>query len=152
MSTGAPDERAKSGAKLFWLSAIAGWAVIAYGIRGLFHHHVDTNPSDLAWFVVGGALLHDLLVAPLLLIAGVVVARAVRGRVRAIVQAALIVSGALALFSYPLIRGYGNAVHNPSALPHNYAAGLAIVLATVWAVASILAVVAIRRGRTSTRG
>jgi hypothetical protein len=151
MTLGAPDERPEPGGKLFWLSAIAGWIVIAYGIRGLLHHHVDTNPSDLAWFFVGGALLHDLLVAPLLLIAGVLVARSVPGRARAIVQAALIVSGALALFAYPFIRGYGHAVHNPSALPHNYTADLAIALAVVWGVASVLVVALLWRRRPSTR-
>jgi len=47
----APERRL--GGPVFWLSAAIGWAVIAYGLRGLFHHHVDTRPGNLATFVVG---------------------------------------------------------------------------------------------------
>ena len=32
---------------LFWISAAVGWGIIAYGLRGLFHHHVDTRPANL---------------------------------------------------------------------------------------------------------
>jgi len=121
---------------LFWISAVAGWAVIAWGLRGVFQHSLETRPSNLAKFVVGGALLHDLLVAPLIIVAGVLVARAVPSRARAVVQGALAISGIVALFSYPLVRAYGLATNNPTSLPHNYAAGLMIVLGVVWAVAA----------------
>ena len=52
---------------LFWISAAAGWLVIGWGLRGIFQHSLDTRPANLARFVVGGALLHDLIVAPLVL-------------------------------------------------------------------------------------
>jgi hypothetical protein len=124
----------------FWLTAAIGWAIIAYGLRGMFHHHIDTRPSNLARFAVGGALIHDLIFAPVVLVAGVLVARVVKGRYRAIVQAALFVSGCLGLFSYPLVRGFGHATHNPSSEPHNYTANLAVVLGIVWGVATMWAV------------
>jgi len=130
---------------LFWLSAAAGWAVIGYGLRGLLHHHVDTRPSNLATFFAGGALIHDLVVAPILITVGVVIGRYVPGRIRAVVQAALIVSGGLALFSYPLVRGYAHRLHNPSSLPHNYTANLVLVLAIVWTVAATILVIRLRR-------
>jgi len=129
----------------FWVTAALGWGVIAYGLRGMLHHHIDTRPPNLARFVIGGALIHDLVFAPLVLVVGVLVARAVPGRVRAIVQGALIVSGCLALFSYPLVRGFGHAAHNPSSLPHNYTANLGVALGVVWGVATLLAVLALRR-------
>lgn len=131
----------------FWLSAAAGWAVIGVGMRGIAVHAVDTRPADLARFVVGGALLHDLVVAPAAIAAGVLVARTVPGRVRAVVQAALIVTAVVALFSVPLVRAYGRATHNPTSLPHNYAANLAAVLAVVWAVAAVVAVARLTRRR-----
>ena len=130
------NERHRVG-PLFWVSAAAGWAVIAFGLRGIFQHSIDTRPADLARFVVGGALLHDLVVAPLVILAGVLVARYVRARSRAVVQAALVVSGVVALFSYPLVRAYGLALNNPTSLPHNYARNLLVVLGVVWAVAAI---------------
>ena len=129
---------------LFWVSAAAGWAVIAWGLRGIFQHSLDTRPANLAKFVVGGALLHDLFVAPLVIGAGVLLARTVPGRARAVVQAALAVSGTVALFSYPMVRAYGLAAHNPTSLPHNYTANLLLVLGVVWAVAAGVVVARLR--------
>ena len=116
---------------LFWGSAAAGWALIGWGLRGALHHRIDTRPGQLARFLLGGALAHDLLLAPLVLLAGVALSRAVRGRWRAPVQAALFISGTLALFTYPELRGYAHALHNPTSLPHNYTADLFVVLGAV---------------------
>ena len=121
---------------LFWISATAGWGVIGFGLWGILSNSLDTRPANLARFVVGGALLHDLVVAPVVILLGVLLARAVPGRARATVQAALAISGILALFSYPLVRAYGLAANNPTSLPHNYALNLTIVLGVVWAVAA----------------
>ncbi len=129
----------------FWLSAAIGWIVIGAGLRGIFLHSLDTRPANLARFVVGGALLHDLIVAPLVILAGVALVRAVPGRSRAIVQAAVVVTGVLAVFAYPMVRGYGLAANNPTSLPHNYALNLLVVLGVVWAVAAAALVVKLRR-------
>ena len=90
---------------LFWASAAAGWALILWGVRGALHHRIDTRPGQLARFLLGGALAHDLVLAPLVLLAGTALARIVRGRWRAPLQAALFVSGTLLLFTYPALRG-----------------------------------------------
>jgi hypothetical protein len=129
---------------LFWISAVVGWGAIGWGLRGIFQHSLDTRPANLAKFVVGGALLHDLLVAPVLIVVGVLVTRAVPGRARAVVQGALAISGVVALFSYPLVRAYGLAANNPTSLPHNYTANLLIVLGVVWAVAAGLVIARLR--------
>ena len=140
----AQDDDRRAG-PLFWISAAAGWAVIAWGLRGIFQHSVETRPGNLARFVVGGALLHDLLAAPLVILAGVLLARTVPGRARAVVQGALAVSAIVALFSYPLVRAYGLAINNPTSLPHNYTANLLVVLGVVWAVAAAAVIVRLRR-------
>jgi hypothetical protein len=139
--------RGAAGGTLFWVSAAVGWVVIAAGVRGIFENSIDTRPGDLARFVVAGALLHDLVIAPLVILAGVLVRRAVRGRARAVVQGALVVTAVVALFSYPLVRAYGLATGNPTSLPHDYAANLLGVLGVVWAGAAVLSVV-----RLSTSG
>ncbi|MHB8465636.1 MAG: hypothetical protein ACYDH6_19420 [Acidimicrobiales bacterium] len=122
----------------FWLGAAAGWFVIGYGLRGLLHHHVDTRPANLARFVFGGLVLHDLLLAPAVTALGVVVSRLVPAAHRAVVQGAMIVSGILLLFSWPFVRGYAHVLHNPSSLPHNYTANLAVALGWVWAIAALI--------------
>ena len=47
------------------------------------------------------------------------------------VGAALFISGTLALFTYPELRGYGHGLRNPTSLPHDYAANLGLVVAAV---------------------
>lgn len=121
----------------FWITAAIGWAVIAWGVVGIFSNSLDTRPANLAKFVVGGALLHDLVVAPLVILAGVLVVRRVPAWARGSVQAALAISAIVALFAYPLVRAYGLATNNPTSLPHNYGLNLLIVLAVVWAVAGL---------------
>ena len=131
---------------LFWATAAAGWALILWGVRGALHHRIDTRPGQLARFLLGGALAHDLVLAPLVLLAGTALARIVRGRWRAPLQAALFVSGTLLLFTYPALRGYAHALHNPTSLPHNYAANLALVVGAVLVgTAAVAAVNASRR-------
>ena len=129
----------------FWISAAIGWAVIAWGVIGIFANSLDTRPANLARFVVGGALLHDLVVAPLVIVAGVLLVRAVPGRIRAPVQAALIVSAIIALFAYPLVRAYGLAANNPTSLPHNYTLNLLLVLGAVWAATAVAVIVRLKR-------
>ncbi|HUR22606.1 MAG TPA: hypothetical protein VMZ73_01920 [Acidimicrobiales bacterium] len=128
----------------FWISAAVGWAVIGWGVAGIFRHSLDTRPANLAKFVVGGALLHDLIIAPVLILVGVLVARAVPGRASGPVQAALAISAIVALFSWPLVRAYGLAANNPTSLPHNYGLNLLIVLGVVWAVAAAAVVLKLR--------
>ncbi|MBW3573319.1 MAG: hypothetical protein KY450_00425 [Actinobacteria bacterium] len=133
---------------MFWGSAAAGWAVIAWGVWGAVGQHVDTRPADLVRLVVGGILVHDLVVVPLALLGTWVVARVVPARGRRWVQAALVATAPLALFAYPMVRGFGRLPDNPTALPHHYAANLALVTSAVaLAVAAVAAVDALRRRR-----
>ena len=92
----------------------------------------------LGWLTAG------LLVAPLAILAGVLVARHTPARARAPVQAALAISAIVALFAYPLVRAYGLAANNPTSLPHNYGLNLLVVLGLVWAVAGVAVVLKLR--------
>jgi hypothetical protein len=131
--------------RLFWIGTAAGWAVILYGLRGALHHSLDTRPSQLARFLIGGALAHDLLLAPAVLGVGVLLRALLPGRRRA-VQQALIICGPLALFAYPQIRGYGHALRNPTSLPHNYIANFFLVAGAV-----IIAVAVTSRAKVNDR-
>lgn len=118
-----------------------GWGLIGWGLRGIFIHHVDTRPSSLARFFLGGALIHDLIFAPLVLVGGYLISRAVPASWRVYVQVAFIISGVLALIAYPEVRDYARILHNPTSLPHNYTANLAVVVGVVWLGTAIFAVV-----------
>lgn len=134
--------------RLFWISAAVGWVVIGWGLRGALHHRIDTRPAELARFFVGGAVIHDLIFAPAVLVAGVAVARLAPRRGRSYIQAALIISGLLVLFTYPEVRDYARVLHNPTSLPHNYTQNLLVVIAAVWVVTALVAAgAALRRRR-----
>ena len=120
----------------FWIGAAVGWGFIVFGLRGVLHHSLDTRPSQLVRFWIGGALAHDLLLAPLVLAAGAGLTRLVAARWRATVQRALVICGPLALFAYPEVRGYGHVLRNPTSLPHNYAANLLLILVVVGVVSA----------------
>jgi hypothetical protein len=133
-----PAEITRRGAG-FWVSAAIGAAVIAFGLRGLFTHHIDTRPPNLAKFFIGGVIIHDAVFAPIVLAGGVLLARLVRGRARAYVQAVLIIVGCMALFAFPEIRDYARINHNPTSLPFNYTANAAAVALAVAVAAAVTA-------------
>jgi len=142
VSTSHPAPRGR----LFWIGTAAGWAIILYGLRGVFHHSLDTRPSQLARFWIGGAVLHDLVLAPAVLGIGVGLARLAPRRRRATLQQALIICGPLALFAYPEIRGYAHILRNPTSLPHNYTVNLLLVTGAVIGAVAITAFIRRRAG------
>jgi hypothetical protein len=130
------------------IGLVVGVPIIAYGIRGALIDAEDTEPRELAGWFVRWAVLHDLLVAPILLLVGYAVSRLVRDNVvRAILRGALLVSAGLALVAYPLVRGYGRTPRVPSALARDYGTGLTTYLAITWLVAIALIIVHRARGR-----
>jgi hypothetical protein len=141
----------------FWIGTVVGWSVVAYGVYGIFHNHIDTRPTlkarELGRFFAGLLVGHDVLVVPLALLVGLAVNRLVPGRVRSFVQAAMIVSATLVLFAYPAVRGFGRHVDpaNHTLVPRNYAHGLLLSIALVWAAALVLAAVKLLRGRRHRR-
>lgn len=140
--------------KSFWPAVVVGGAVMAVGVRGLLVNGADTNPRRWLVLFLASALAHDFVVAPVVIGVGVALAKALPAWVRPFAQAALLASGALALFAYPFVRGYGRRPANPSALPLDYARGLLVALGAVWLVAAALALLRRRRpvGRRSAPG
>jgi len=112
---------------MFWLAAAAGWALMIFGVRGIFIHHIDTRPWDLGRFFAGGLIGHDLLFAPLVAVVALAARRVIPGRLRGPVEAAVFVAGTVFLFAYPGIRRFADVLHNPTSLPHNYTVNAALV-------------------------
>jgi hypothetical protein len=120
-------------------------------VAGVVRHHVDTRPADLLRFVAGGILLHDLVVVPLALVGAYLLNRAVPVPWRRWVQVTLVVAAPLALFAYPMVRGFGRIPGNPTVLPHDYATNLALVVTAVVAIVAALATTHRRRPGPSRR-
>ncbi|MFG2755572.1 hypothetical protein [Streptomyces wuyuanensis] len=105
-------------------------------------------PGVLVW--LGGALvLHDAVLAPLVLGVGLLVAGL---PARGVVRGALVVGGSLVLITLPLLLRPG-APPNPSALPLPYGRNLVIVLGAVAGAACLVLLVRwLRRRRWFTEG
>ena len=131
----------------FWIGLVLGWGVMLYGLMGLLEHQRQTHPVVAAKWFVGAALVHDLVLAPVVFALGWVITRFVSSSVRPFVQGALFVSSVIALYSFPSVRGYGRLSNNPSILPNNYAHGLVLTLAFVWAGAAVLATARLQHRR-----
>jgi hypothetical protein len=135
--------------RLLWPAVVLGWIIIGAGLRGLWVNRNLTRPFPWAVLFGGGLIVHDLVVAPLVVAGGWAISRLTPKAVRALLQGALIASAIITLYAWPLVRGYGRNPTNPTILPRNYAHGLLICLAIVWLAAGSLGILRWKRsGRT----
>lgn len=139
--------------RIFWGSVVLGGAVMTFGITGLVAERAAADTFAVARLVLGAAVVHDAVVAPVVFGLGLALSRLVPGWARGPVQSGLFVSAVVSLYAWPFVRGYGRAATNPSALPLRYGLGLAVILATVWsAVALAVALRAHGRGSPGSVG
>lgn len=122
--------------------ALGGLGVALIGI-GAWLVASQPQPAGVLLWLAGAVVLHDGIIAPLVLAVGLMV---VGRRQRGVLRGALVVAGSLILVTLPLLLRPG-AAPNPSALPLPYARNLVIVLAVVAAVAGALILVRRRRTR-----
>ena len=119
----------------FWIALVPGMALMTWGVR----LYLDATPDlarriDLAGWLVGLDLAHDLLLAPVLVGFGTIVTRLTPTRLLGPVQAALIASGSVLLVGLlPLLGSAGSA--NPTIQPIDYAPSIAAVLVAIWVAA-----------------
>ncbi len=119
------------GGPVFWGGVLVGWAVIGFGIFGAITIGRRINYSFAIWFL-GGLLVHDFLVAPIVFTVGKALRRVVAGRYRAAITAALVVSAFFVVVSIPFLGRFGMRADNATVLPRNYTTGLLVMLAIVW--------------------
>jgi hypothetical protein len=110
---------------LFLLGAVTA----GYG-GWLLQSQLDTT---LLW-LVGGPLLHDALVAPLVGLIGLALSRLLTDRVHlAWITAGLVTTATLLLIAVPLLWRPADAPPNPGLPDHDYPLELTIWLAILWA-------------------
>jgi hypothetical protein len=123
----------------------SGTAVAGYGGWLLW----PQLPAAWTW-LVAGPILHDVIVAPAIGVAGLALGRLVPDPVRrACVTAGLAISAVLLLVAVPLLWRPQPAPLNPGLHDRDYLQGLIVALLTVWA--GVLAGAASRRLRLSGR-
>ncbi|WP_236246226.1 hypothetical protein [Streptomyces sp. CC210A] len=123
-----------------WVLGTAGVALMGVGAWLL----ADTRtPWDVVVWLGGAVVLHDAVVAPLVLGLGLLVART--GTARGVVRGALVVAGGLTLVALPVLLA-PRRPSNPSVLPLDYTRNWLLLLAAV-AVGALLVAVAPAVGR-----
>ncbi|KQS68312.1 hypothetical protein [Modestobacter sp. Leaf380] len=134
-----------------WLFLAPGLAAVAFGAYGLLTAGgAIPLGSWLTWFV-GGALVHDLVIAPVWIGLGWVAARVLPRPARGPVVVGAAVSGSLTLVALPFVLGIGGDPGDGSFLPRDYGQTLLVVVGVVLAVTAVWAVLAVRAqaGRVS---
>jgi len=120
---------------------VLGVPVVAYALRGALVDAHLTHPAELARWIVGLAVLHDLVLVPVVLALGA----ALRCHVPALtwhpIRVALLTSAVLIAVGWPFVRGYGRDPNIPSLLPRDYRAGLLAAVALVWLAAAVWIVI-----------
>lgn len=116
---------------------LPGLAALAWGIVLFGQFVLPFGPRALvasAW-LVGGPVVHDAVVAPLVAVAGLVLVRYLPPAWRGPVIAGAVVSAVLAVLAVPLLwRDYG-APPVPGLHDTNVVPGLLAALGVVWALA-----------------
>ncbi|HSV64759.1 MAG TPA: hypothetical protein VLJ59_02475 [Mycobacteriales bacterium] len=120
-----------------WVLLAVGVALAGFGVWTLLHRTFDTRPVDTATWAVGGLVLHDGLLAPVVFLAGWLLARAVPARVvpawaRAMLGSVLVLAGVCVLLLVPKWRSPAHA-GNPSVHPPPSAADIAVAVAVALA-------------------
>jgi hypothetical protein len=133
-----------------WVFAIAGVAALAWGAWLLWDLAARHDAIQVAFWFAGGPVLHDAVVAPVVGLAGLVLAKVLPPPAKAPVVVGLVLSGVLVLLTVPLVwRPYGVAV-NPGLHDRNYVLGLTIALGVVWL--GVAASAWLRRKTNAARG
>lgn len=114
-----------------WTVIVMGWAVMGVATVGAF---TDVRLGGVgAWttWVLGAALVHDLVLLPVVLASGWLVCRLLPVPWRVPMRTALVVSGIVVLSVWPIARRWGARADNPSILPLPVQRNLLVLVATL---------------------
>ena len=124
-----------------------GALLVGYGAWRLLGNAEETKPLKLAEWLLAAVILHDGVLAWLVLGVSWLVARVVPGRARTYVQAGLVCAALLTVIALPLIYRRGHAAAGLTLLEQNYAAHLAVLLGIVAGLACVAYAVRVLRDR-----
>ncbi len=141
------------GGALFWIGAVIGIGIMAFGVKGLLDAAPSTQPNQVWLSLLGLDLLHDAIVAPIVCLVGLVLTRFLPDRVRVPVRAGLFASAIVILVGWAALRGYGHdqVPDNPTVDPLNYGTAVLTVLAIVWVAVMMWACASLWLGRRAER-
>ena len=128
-----------------WLVGLAGLPVAGYGVWLAFSRQDLDQVLDVGVWLLAGVLVHDVLIAAVGLLVGLVVL-ALPTSVRAPATVALVVVGSLTLVALPVLGRFGERAGNPTHLDRPYLAAWLILVAVVTLGVVVVGVVRSRKG------
>jgi hypothetical protein len=109
-----------------------GVVAIGYGALRILTDSKDTKPIALLKWLIGSLLVHDLLIAPVVIGIGWLLARFVPPRARAFAQAGLVSGGLVGALGVLLIWRQGkSSARSLALLQQNYTANLLVLLVII---------------------
>jgi hypothetical protein len=129
------------------VTGAVGTLLVAYGAWLLLSRQDLSQVRDVAVWLGAGVVLHDLVLAPAVLLVAAVAARVLPGAARGPAVAVLVVLGSVTLLAVPVLGRFGAREDNPTLLDRPYAAGWLALAALVLTAAVAETVRRVRRGR-----
>ena len=111
----------------------AGVLLTAYGVWLLLSRQDLERNLDVALWLAGGVLVHDVLLGSVVIVVSLLATRLLPAVARPAAGAGLVVLGSLTLLAVPFLGAFGrdNAPDNPTLLDRDYTAGYLVLVATV---------------------
>lgn len=141
---GVPESGSAGVKALRLVIGAVGLGVIAWGGWLLFGLGSAQWPSAGLW-LAGGIVAHDALLAPLVVLLGVLLVRLAPAPAWAPLTVALIVWGSITLLAVPVLGSFGALSDNPTLLDRPYQMSWWILSAVVLAAVAVASVVRARR-------
>ena len=122
-----------------WIGLAIGVPIMAFAVRGVFADSAATEPPEMARWLVGGLLVHDLVLAPLVAGVGVVLGRVLGDPWRVPVRSGMFASAIVVAVAWAPLWGTARDTvpDNPSVQPLDYSTAVVSVLAVIWATVGI---------------
>lgn len=138
----------------FWGGAAIGGALVGYGVVGLLSAGNAVDLGGVGRWFAGALVFHDLLLAPIVCAAGLLITRTAPPRWRAPLRAGCFASATAIVVGWAPLNGTGRAQvpDNASIQPLDYARSLVWVLGTIWVLAIGWGVLRTRRSETYSDG
>ncbi len=123
----------------FWIGLALGTPLMVYGAAELVRQAGFDRAFGAARWLGGGLVLHDFVLAPIVLAAVWVVGRWTPEWLRTPLRAAVLATALVVALALPGLRGYGDRADNATVHPIDYGSAVLTVLAVLWGLAAVWA-------------
>lgn len=137
MSATAPAREPDVPGRGFWVGVVLGAPMMVYGAVALVQQVGWSRAFDVARWFGGGILLHDLVLAPIVLAVVWTIGRCTPPAARTPLRTAVLGTALIVAVGWPGLRGYGNKADNATIHPLDYGTAVLTLLVLLWVAALV---------------